>query len=175
MLTQWTLAIFVLIGGLHCSGSSADANDESQSAIGNPRANLDDDPSKMIRSSTVFISGGRGDCSGFLISPTRVVTARHCGEDSAFISIHFEESAADGVNPARARRPTRVRLHPSADVATLDVQSIGEASYRPIKIHGARAGSIVAGETVVIAGFGKTARDAGDGGELRWGKRVFQG
>ena len=168
------LSVFTLAA----CGSPPDSLESSEAAVGHARPSLEGAPPIVLASTVKVqyelppISGG--GCSGTLVRPNRVLTAKHCvaGMNPKGFQVYFEPSLS--FNPRHTRGVSFSRVHPTADVATLDLDDDAptDNGYSVALIHEPVQGGLQAGNRVALAGFGTTDNAKGFG-QLRWGKMVF--
>ncbi|SDP02173.1 Trypsin [Actinopolyspora xinjiangensis] len=101
-----------------------------------------------------MFADGRQACSASVIAPKWVLTAQHCVEGANQVS--FRVGSLDQTQGREVFAvPGGVHVHPSADLALVNVGSTVNVEYAPIGAPGAAE----VGETVQTYGWGATCTD----------------
>lgn len=109
---------------------------------------------------TVYLDLGGGGCTGTLVSPKTVVTAKHCLGSTMWA--YFGTTAGDD-NGTWIKAAHKLG-HPQADLAMLTLESEGPTA--PIPLVNADLATKI-GETIRIAGFGVTSENGTQSGVKR--------
>jgi hypothetical protein len=112
-----------------------------------------------------FDATSSSDCSGVLVAPNIVLTAKHCTEGESASSLYVLFGVDDEAPTLRARVAQK-REHPTHDVSllTLSQPPSDTIDVRPIPIALEDLSSADIGITVEQGGYGQTApRGSGDG------------
>lgn len=140
-----------------CRGTTGDAGAE-----GSPCAGADAAPGRSGLASTqegivaVLGLGGEGFvCSGALLAPNKVLTARHCldDHDDGDVLVVFGPDAARDLEE-ESIGVVAVALHPTRDLAVLTLEE--ETDHTPLELGAAAA----VGSSVVAVGYGGPLGDA---------------
>lgn len=109
---------------------------------------------------TVYLDVGGGSCTGTLVSPKTVVTAKHCLGSQMWAYFGTDSSDDSGTWIQAIHKLG----HPSADIAMLTLSSEGPAT--PIPLVNADLATKL-GAPIRIAGFGVTSENGGGSGLKR--------
>ncbi|MCA1655042.1 MAG: trypsin-like serine protease [Pseudonocardiaceae bacterium] len=99
----------------------------------------------------LFVDGNEA-CSATIVAPTWILTAEHCVVGGGTLTFHIgnldqtQGEAATGV---------AVHLHPTADLALVQLDRAVSATYSPL----GNADAVEVGETVQVYGWGATCTD----------------
>lgn len=97
---------------------------------------------------------GRQQCSATIITPTHILSARHCVGDTP--SLHeFRIGSLDQLSGGVLAYGAQVWTHPSADLAIIQLDRAVGATYSPLGV----PGDVGAGQTVQVYGWGATCTD----------------
>ncbi len=137
---------------------------------------LSDAPPIVEGATIQLFRNDRFSCSAVLVRPDRALTALHCVDkvpNPAAYELRFETDRA--FSPRRNRGVLAIRKHPTADLATLDLDRDAptDAGHFAALIHDPVTGRLTHGTRVVVAGFGDSGPSTNDAGTLRWGKTAF--
>ncbi|MGJ7908254.1 S1 family peptidase [Actinopolyspora sp. H202] len=135
----------------------------AQAAVSAPVANDDSGPETMIIDGSYaddapwaarMFADGRQACSASVIAPKWILTAQHCVQGANQVS--FRVGSLDQTQGREVFAvPGGVNIHPSADLALVNVGSSVNVEYAPIGAPGAAE----VGETVQTYGWGATCTD----------------
>ena len=173
------MAIVVLSSLPGCGNeqSQTPTTAESQVNVFRHQQSVSGSPTPYLTTSTVFIRTPGGEqCTGSIVSSTRIITAHHCSVDGLNGSAYTLEFGTDIANMSvKMRGRGVVRQHPDSDIATIDFERPLPSGYSPVPI--LPENTLKKGDRVVVAGFGVTA-ERPDGGYqppryLRWGYMMF--
>ncbi len=141
--------------GLLAVGCTDVTESTTTSAIVNGQVDMGDP-------ATVFLDVGGGSCTGTLVSPKTIVTAKHCLGTTMWAYFGTDSSDDSGTWIKAAHKLG----HPQADVAMLTLESEGPTTPIPL-INIDLATKL--GEGIRIAGFGVTSENGGGSGLKRHG------
>lgn len=127
----------------------------------------------------------RGDCTGTLVSPTRLLLAKHCVDDheegrpiNAYFVADFGafEALERSNDRSRFRFYTsleNVRSHPTSDIATVDLKSGPKPGKVPVAI--AKPATLPQRTSFFVAGYGRRAVNEGNDAPvyLMWGREIL--
>ena len=164
---------------------------DSEVSIASPNPSVKNAPTEYVEKSTVFLKLASNDhsynCTGVLVTSRRILTADHCmdivkkndevtvsfGSDpSGFLEAwrNFQEF---NIDRSQLRGVTRIRRHPTSDLATLDLTEEAPKGSKPVVIHSPET-PLPKGQEVVVAGFGPVCDSKVKEKEyLRWGWMNF--
>jgi MYXO-CTERM domain-containing protein len=117
---------------------------------------------------TVYLDLGGGGCSGTLVTPKTIVTAKHCLSSSIDV---FFGTKASGEGTWLETVASKRKGHPSGDIAMLTLAEDSTVAPFPM-IKGDLAEHV--GEAIRIAGFGVTSENGGGSGTKRQGMAMLQ-
>ena len=109
---------------------------------------------------TVYLDLGGGGCTGTLVTPKTVVTAKHCLSTTMWA--YFGTNASD--DSGTWIKAVHKLGHPQADLAMLTLETAGPAA--PIPLVNTDL-STKLGDVIRIAGFGVTSENGGGSGLKR--------
>lgn len=95
---------------------------------------------------------GRENCSATIIAPTWILTAQHCVAGEGTYTFHIgsldqtQGESATGV---------AIHIHPTADLALVELDHAVTATYAPL----GNPGAVAPGDTVQVYGWGATCTD----------------
>lgn len=127
----------------------------------------------------------RGHCTGTLVSPTRLLLAKHCVDDHEEgrpINAYFVADLSSYEALFRANDPRwlnyvaaldNVRSHPTSDIATVDLKSGPKPGKVPVAI--AKPVTLPQRTSFFVAGYGKRAVNEGNDAPvyLMWGRVIL--
>lgn len=146
--------------GVFAVGCSGVAYDQQSSNIVNGQID-NGDPA------TVYLDLGGGGCTGTLVTPKTIVTAKHCLSSQmwAYFGTNASDDAGTWIQVAHKQG------HPQADIAMLTLQTA--STVTPIPLVTADL-STKLGETIRIAGFGVTSENGSNSGIKRHATATLQ-
>jgi secreted trypsin-like serine protease len=164
-----------------CGGGGAQQAASDVSIVGGERVTSTD----VLTKSTVALVTPYGDqfCTGTLIGAKTVLTATHCLADYSYSQLYiaFGTVARNGsFASSRLRKAASWKTHasysetemnrsaalaPPFDIALVKLEGAAPSAYRAVPL--LRSGDAVqVGETLTLAGYGRTRYDRQDGGVL---------
>lgn len=99
----------------------------------------------------LFVNG-QENCSATIIAPTWILTAQHCVAGGGTYTFHIGDLDQTRGEPATG---VNIQVHPSADLALVELDHAVDATYSPL----GDPGAVSVGDTVQVYGWGATCTD----------------
>lgn len=167
------LAFSSMIGGLGCDGRSIIGEPLVLRSSGSGESGaspqvLDGDRDEQDPAVVAVVTSSGSLCTGTLIAPRYVLTARHCvGDGNRSLSVTWRARAFQGPRtPARVHLPTNASRSLRGDIAILELEEPSTVTPIPVNLDGRSAESI---SRIRMVGYGLSGTDNHDSGRRRSG------